>query len=379
METIASNGSSSQCCGIGQRVAVGDVELLVVDVVQEHVDPAQVVGREVDLLAEEPQPHVVAAEHLRELQQQRPRAAGRVVDLVHLGLADDRDPGEQFRHLLRREEFAAGLAGVRGVHRHQVLVSVAERVDRVVGVPEVEVADRVEQLDELLVALRHRRPELARVDVEVVEQALEVVLARGADRGALDVAEDLREGLVEVLVVTRPLPYVCEELAGEDVEALLGDRLPPPALGLDVTEGRIVEVGASRLALLLVQVRGQVLRDEAVEERPEDVGLEVPAVDAAAQIVGDPPDRLVQLRPLRLLAHRGHVAVSQRGPTSRTLGRLPPVCAGRVGPPHEALHGRHQQDQPAGRFVTPCRRLGRLDRARGAASIGAPRLVRLAV
>src|SRR5207237_1026075 len=39
---------------------------------------------------------------------------------------------------------------------------------------------------------------------------------------------------------------------------------------------------------------------------PEYVGLEVPAVDAAAQIVGDPPDRLVQLRPLRLLAYRGH-------------------------------------------------------------------------
>jgi hypothetical protein len=28
---------------------------------------------------------------------------------------------------------------------------------------------------------------------------------------------------------------------------------------------------------------------------PEHVGLEVPAVDAAAQVVGDPPDGLVQL------------------------------------------------------------------------------------
>ena len=42
--------------------------------------------------------------------------------------------------------------------------------------------------------------ELGAVDVEVVEQALEVVLAVGADRRALDVREDPRERLVEVLV-----------------------------------------------------------------------------------------------------------------------------------------------------------------------------------
>jgi len=46
----------------------------------------------------------------------------------------------------------------------------------------IEVADGSQQLDESLVALGHRRPELARVDVEVVEQPFEVVLARGTDR-----------------------------------------------------------------------------------------------------------------------------------------------------------------------------------------------------
>jgi hypothetical protein len=99
-------------------------------------------------------------------------------------------------------------------------------------VVQIEVADRVEQLDEPLIALRDRRAELARVDVEVVEQPLDVVLARRADRGALDAAEDRRERLVQVLVVACPLPYVREELAGEDVEALLDDRLPPAASGL---------------------------------------------------------------------------------------------------------------------------------------------------
>ena len=97
--------------------------------------------------------------------------------------------GEQLGDLLRRVVLAAGLAGVRGVHLHEVLVGVAEGVDRVVReVAEVEVADGVEQLDELLVALGDGGAELGAVDVEVVEQALDVVLAVGADRRALDVS-----------------------------------------------------------------------------------------------------------------------------------------------------------------------------------------------
>ena len=211
------------------------------------------------------------------------------------------------RDLLRREELAAGLAGVRGVHRHQVLVGVAERVDGVVvEVAEVQVADGVQQLDELLVALRHGRAELGAVDVEVVEQTLEVVLAVRPDRRPLDVAEDPLQGLVEVLVVLRPRADVDEQVAGQDVEALLRHRLRPTVLSLRVGQVGVVEVRVAGLALLLVEVRRQVLGDEAVEQHAEHVALEVPAVDAAAQIVGDAPDGLVQLGSLRFLGNWGH-------------------------------------------------------------------------
>jgi hypothetical protein len=82
--------------------------------------------------------------------------------------------------------------------------------------------------------------------------------------------------------VACPLAHVHEELTGEDVEALLGDCLATPELGLIVTEGGVIEVGEAGRALLLIQVRGEVLGDEAVEERAKHVGLEVPTVDAAA-------------------------------------------------------------------------------------------------
>ena len=89
---------------------------------------------------------------------------------------------------------------------------------------------------------------------------------------------------------------------GKDVEALLVDRLLAAELGLGVAQRRVVEVRVAGLALRLVEVGGEVLGDEPVEEHAEHVGLEVPAVDAAAQVVGDPPDGLVQLCALGFLA-----------------------------------------------------------------------------
>ena len=67
---------------VGQGVAQLDVELVVVDVVQEHVHPRQVVRRVVDLLAKEPVLNDMGVKVLLRLQQQRTAAAGGVVDLV---------------------------------------------------------------------------------------------------------------------------------------------------------------------------------------------------------------------------------------------------------------------------------------------------------
>src|SRR5699024_6627267 len=56
--------------------------------------------------------------------------------------------------------------------------------------------------------------------------------------------------------------------------------------------------GDVSLTFFLIEIGGEILGDEAVKEHPERIALEIPAIDAAAQVVGDPPDRFVQLRPL---------------------------------------------------------------------------------
>ena len=96
---------------VDERVAAGDVELIEADMVQEHVDAAEVECRRIDLLTVEALADTVHTENLCELQQQRARAAGGVVDLVHARLVADDDAREEFGDLLRGEELAAGLAG----------------------------------------------------------------------------------------------------------------------------------------------------------------------------------------------------------------------------------------------------------------------------
>ena len=289
---------------VGEGVAVGDVELFVVDVVQEHVDAAQVVGGEVHLLAVKALAHLVRPQHLGEFQQQGAGAAGRVVDLVDFGLAHHGEAGQQLGDFLRGIELAAGLAGGGGVHLHQVFVGVAEQVDAVVGetaaavvagTAKGQVADGIQQLDQLFVALGHGGAEFAGVDVQVVEQALEVVFAVRALGGCLDVDKDAREGFVEVGILAGASAHVGEQLRGQDVEALFLHRLGAAEFGVLVAEGGVVEIGVAGASLLLVEVAGEVLGDETVEQHAEHVALEVPAVHAAAQVVGDAPDGLVQL------------------------------------------------------------------------------------
>lgn len=64
--------------GSRQGVLAGDVELIVVHIVQEHVHAAQVVRRNVDLLAVEALPDILETQDLRRLQQQGAGTTGRI-------------------------------------------------------------------------------------------------------------------------------------------------------------------------------------------------------------------------------------------------------------------------------------------------------------
>ena len=145
-----------------------------------------------------------------------------------------------------------------------------------------QIAEEIDSLEQVVI-------------VEVVEKAFDVVLGAGAYGRCLNVSEDPRQRLVEVLIVPSALANVREEVTGQDVKALLLHRLLTTELGIGVAQVAVVEVGVASLPLGCVEVCSQVLGDEPVEQHPKDVSLEVPSVDTAAKVVGDSPDGLVKL------------------------------------------------------------------------------------
>ena len=115
--------------GGAQRVAQLNIELVVVDVVQEHVHPCQVIRGVVDFLAVEPVFDDVFVKLFLGLQQQRAGAARRVIDFVDAGLLVQGQLGNQSRHLLRGKKFSARLTCIRRIVGDKKFVGVAEQIN----------------------------------------------------------------------------------------------------------------------------------------------------------------------------------------------------------------------------------------------------------
>ena len=180
---------------------------------QEHVDTAKIVGRNIDLLPIESLTHILLAEHFGEFQQQRTAAAGRIVHFVHLFFADERNTCKEFGNLLWRKKFATRFPRIAGIHRHQELVGVAEGVDLIIGqIAEFHVADLIENLHQRLITFLHRCSEFVAVYIDVGKQAFHVIFARCTLGRVFDGMEDIIQRFVQIGVCRGTFAHIAEEL-----------------------------------------------------------------------------------------------------------------------------------------------------------------------
>ena len=290
-------------------VAVAYIEVGIVDVVEEHVDAAEVVGGDVQLLPEEAFLHIVFAENLGKLEQQRAGTAGRVIHLVDILATVAHDARKQFAHLLGSVVFTATLAGIGGIHSHEVLVGIAEDIDLVVLVVpfEVDIANIVEDFGELLIALIHRVAKFVGIHIDVGKKPLEVAFALGADSRRLDGFEHIVEGNIEVGIVLGTLAHIAEQLRREDKETFLVHQLRASRLGFLVGEVGIVEALDTRLGLESIHIIGDIFGYKAVEKDTENVTLEIPAIYRVAKVFGSSPNSLEKF--LFLLCACSHIVI----------------------------------------------------------------------
>ncbi len=119
---------------------------------QKHVDSGEVKGGQVYFLAIKTLGYVFFSQDFGKLQKQCTGSTCRVIDASHLLLPDNSDSSQKLRHLLRGEELTTRLTCTRGIHRHQVFVSITESIDGVVSeITEGKIPDRIQQFHQTLV------------------------------------------------------------------------------------------------------------------------------------------------------------------------------------------------------------------------------------
>ena len=295
-----------------QRILPHDVEFIKLDVMQEHIDAAEVVGGQVDLLPEKPPLDVILAQHLFHLQQQRAGAAGGVIDLVNPCFPDGAEPSQQLRNIRWSKILAAFLACVGGVHTHQVFVSVTEQVGiDAAGIIQRHLRYAVQQFGQHLVPLGHRFPNGFAVHVVVVEQPGKVVFRIAAGGAALNMGKDALQRFVQVFVLIRTGADIAEQFAGQDEKAFFLHQPLTGGLGVFIRHPGIIKVLIPGGVFSLVNISGEVFRNIAVEHRPQHIGLKIPFrhVTCMDQISCNFIDTAEQLVPLLIcldICHYGY-------------------------------------------------------------------------
>src|SRR5665648_16092 len=103
---------------VSQRVSIANVELVIIDVMQEHINSAKIVGGNVDFLPIEPLPNVLLAENLGKVQQQRTGTTGWIIYFVDFRFPNKGNTRQKLAHLLRCVVLAATFTGIGGIHPH---------------------------------------------------------------------------------------------------------------------------------------------------------------------------------------------------------------------------------------------------------------------
>jgi len=227
---------------------------------QEHIDAAEVVSGQVDLLPIEATLDIVLAQHFFHRQQQRGGTAGGVIDLVDFRFADGAQAGQQLRNISRREILPAFFAGIGGVHSHQILVGIAKQVgvDAIAG-EQRHLRHAVQQLHQHFVALGNSFANCLAVHIEIVKQTCKIILSVSAGGTALNVVEYPLQRFVQIVVLIGTGENIAEQLRGQNKKALFLHQTFTGRLRIGVGHLGVIKVLVPGSVFALVDIGGEVL------------------------------------------------------------------------------------------------------------------------
>ena len=143
---------------------------------------------------------------------------------------------------------------------------------------------------------RRAHTQLIRIQHKVVEKALHVRFGVGTARRLFKRLEHVRQGLIQVLILTSLRVHHREQLRRQQEKAALIDEILFNVI-FELVVWDILKA-IRHVNILALHKAHLALREVTVEEHTQHVLLKVPAVYRTAQVIRNPPNRRVQLRTL---------------------------------------------------------------------------------
>ena len=175
---------------------------------------------------------------------------------------------------------------------------------------QVHAADAIEQFHQLFVPFGNGSAQLIAVHIKIIEQPGKALLGRTAFGGIFNMAKDCFQRFVQVLILGRSGSDVAEQLRWQHEKAFFLYQPLPCLLCLCVREPGVVKTVVPGGNLPGVDVLRQIFGDVPIEHRTKHIALEVPAIHAAPQFVGNGPDRPVEFFTLLLFSDISHKTAS---------------------------------------------------------------------
>ena len=153
-----------------QCIFTSYIKFIKSHIMQKHIDTAQVVGCNINLLSIKSITNSILAKNLLSLQKQWAWTTCRIIYFIDFCFSYSSKACEQFGHICRSKEFSTRFSGIWRIHGHKVLIRIAKGINGMVfDISKIHFTYAVQQFYKLFITFCNARTQFIAVDIIIIK------------------------------------------------------------------------------------------------------------------------------------------------------------------------------------------------------------------
>ena len=162
-----------------QSILTGNVKLIKTNIMQEHIDTAEVICGDIDFLSIKAVSDSISAQNLFRFQKKRAGATCRIIDFIDFRLTHRSKSSQQLGNISGSKKLAAGFSGTGCVHGHQIFISIAKGINiMLLHIPKIHIRYAMQKFCKTFISLCNSRAELVAVHIKIIKQSGKAAFGR---------------------------------------------------------------------------------------------------------------------------------------------------------------------------------------------------------